>query len=58
MTRPLTEEQQGGSAPDTEATATVTTPAPQEPATAIAVADEPAPSVDEPTTEAVDAPTA
>ncbi len=53
----MTEEQQGGSAPDTEATATVTTPAPQEPATAIAVADEPAPSVDEPTTEAVDAPT-
>jgi small subunit ribosomal protein S1 len=53
----LTEEQQGGSAPDTEATAAVTTPAPQEPATAIAVADEPAPSVDEPTIEAVDAPT-
>ena len=46
----MTEEEQGGSAPDTEATAAVTTPAPQEPATAIAVADEPAPSADEPTT--------
>jgi small subunit ribosomal protein S1 len=46
----LTEEEQGGSAPDTEATAAVTTPAPQEPATAIAVADEPAPRADEPTT--------
>jgi small subunit ribosomal protein S1 len=51
----LTEELQGGTAPDTEATASVSTQAPEEPVGAIAVADEPAPSVDEPTTEAAPA---
>jgi small subunit ribosomal protein S1 len=45
----LTEEQQGGTAPDAEANATVDPKASDEPAGAIAVADEPAPSVDEPT---------
>ena len=48
----MTEEQQGGTAPDTEATASVTTQASEEPVGAIAVADEPATSGDEPTTEA------
>ncbi len=51
----MTEEQQGGTAPDTEATASVSTQASEEPVGAIAVADEPAPSVDEPTTEAAPA---
>lgn len=44
----MTEEQQGGTAPDTEATAAVSTQAPDEPVGAIAVADEPAPSADQP----------
>jgi small subunit ribosomal protein S1 len=48
VTTTLTEEEQGGTAPDTEATADVTTQAPEEPVGAIAVADEPAPSEDEP----------
>jgi small subunit ribosomal protein S1 len=46
----LTEDQQGGTAPDTEATAAVTTSAPEESVTAIAVAEEPV--ADEPTVEA------
>jgi small subunit ribosomal protein S1 len=48
----LTDEQQGGTAPDTEATASVTTQASEEPAAAIAVADAPAPSADEPIVDA------
>ena len=46
----MTEEQQGGTAPDTE-TPSVTDQAP-ETTTAVAVADEPVPSADEPTAEA------
>ena len=51
----MTEEEQGGTAPDTEANASVSTQAPEEPVGAIAVADEPAPSADEPPTEAAPA---
>ena len=47
----MTEELQGGTAPDTEATASVATEAPQEPVAAIAVADEPAPTADDPTAD-------
>jgi small subunit ribosomal protein S1 len=46
----LTEDQQGGTAPDTEATAAVTTSAPEESVAAIAVAEEPV--ADEPTVDA------
>ena len=38
----MTEEQQGGTAPDTEANASVTPQAPEQPVGAVAVADEPA----------------
>ena len=51
MTTTLTEEEQGGTAPDTEATAAVSTQAPEEPVVATAVADEPAPSEDAPAAE-------
>ncbi len=51
VTRQLTEEQPGGTSPDTEATAAVTDQAPEDPAGAIAVADEPAPGTSEPTAE-------
>ena len=59
----MTEEQQGGTAPEMEAVASVETPAPEETA-AIAVADEPAtteptPAPEAPTEdEAADAPPA
>ena len=52
----MTEEQQGGNAPTTEATADVTPPAPEESTAAIAVADEPV--ADEPTADASSEPTA
>ncbi len=51
----MTEELQGGNAPDTEATASVTPQASEESTAAIAVADEPAPTADDPIAEAVPA---
>ena len=51
----MTEEQQSGTAPEPEATAAVADQAPDDTATAVAVADEPATSTDdEPTTEATE----
>jgi small subunit ribosomal protein S1 len=52
VTDPLTEEQQGGTTPDTE-TPSVTDQANDAPAAAVAVADEPAPSETASATEAV-----
>ena len=48
----MTEEQPGGTAPDAEATASTTNQAPEQPAAAVAVADEPAPTADATTADA------
>ncbi|MGK2850404.1 MAG: 50S ribosomal protein L21, partial [Candidatus Limnocylindrales bacterium] len=55
----MTEELQGGNAPDTEASADVTTQASDEPTAAVAIAAEPAPTEDDASVEAsaADAPT-
>jgi small subunit ribosomal protein S1 len=51
VTTTLTEEQQGGTAPDTDAKASVTPQASDQPVGAVAVADEPAETSPEPETE-------
>ena len=51
----MTEELQGGNAPDTEASASATAQASEESIAAVAVADEPAPTVDD-TAEPIDEP--
>jgi small subunit ribosomal protein S1 len=51
VTTTLTEEQQGGTAPDTEANASVTQQASEQPVGAVAVADEPAETSPAPETE-------
>jgi len=52
----LTEEQQGGTAPDTEANASVTPQAPEQPVGAVAIADEPAAPEIEGTADAATSP--